>query len=57
VGLIERMQDAVYWTPGLTMAGLAEAAIERELAKMQRKRGGAFPRRERDPQRGRPVGS
>lgn len=57
VDLVERMQNAVYWTPGLTMAALAEVGIERELARMERKRGGAFPRREKNPSRGRPIGS
>jgi len=32
VGLIDRMRNAVYWTPGLTLAGLAEDAIDDILA-------------------------
>jgi hypothetical protein len=35
VELIERARDVVYWTPGATMAGLMEAALEAELGRRE----------------------
>jgi hypothetical protein len=32
--LIDRMRDVVYWAPTLTLAGLAESAIESKLKKI-----------------------
>ncbi|MGH7166017.1 MAG: hypothetical protein ACREIS_10900 [Nitrospiraceae bacterium] len=36
VRLIERMRNLVYWTPTLTLASLAESAIESTLKKLER---------------------
>ena len=52
--LCEQARDAVYWTPGLTMAGLCESALRTELANLGRKRGGPFPKRKAELKRGRP---
>ncbi len=30
VGLIEKLKNTVYWTPGLTIASFAEEAIKQE---------------------------
>ena len=56
--LIEKARDAVYFTPGLTMSGLVEAALRSELAKAEKKRRKPFPsRRGAILRTGRPVGS
>lgn len=38
VKLLDRMRNAVYWTPSLTIAGLAAAALETRLRKLEKKR-------------------
>jgi hypothetical protein len=53
--LIEKARDAVYWTPGLTMAGLAELALRDALDKLEKKRGESFPNREGQLKYGRPI--
>ena len=54
--LIERVKNAVWWTPGLTVAGLAERALERAVADLEgcRKDGVPFPRRRSELKPGRP---
>jgi hypothetical protein len=44
--VVERAKNAVYWTPGLTLAKLIENAIRDELAKIEKKNGGPFPARQ-----------
>ena len=56
-GLASKLRDAVYWTLGLTLAGLAEDTLRNALAGLEKKRGEPFPRREKDLKGGRPVGS
>lgn len=51
--LIERARNAVYWTPGLTLAGLTEAALEKFLNELEQ--GKPFPPRQRELKAGRPV--
>ncbi len=53
--LVERARDAVYWTPGATMAGLVEAALSVHLGKLEKKRGEPFPERAGALRTGRPV--
>ena len=53
--LIERARDAVYWTPGATMAALMEAALTDHLAKLEKRRGGPFERRGGALKTGRPI--
>ena len=53
--LVERMKNAVYWTPGLTMAGLAETAIGREVDALEQEHGGSFPLRREELRPGRPL--
>lgn len=54
VELMERAKNAAYWTPGLTLAGLAEAGIRTELERVE-KRHGPFKARERELVGGRPI--
>jgi hypothetical protein len=53
--LIERTRDAVFWTPGATMARLMEEALTAHLEKLERERGSAFPRRTGAVRTGRPI--
>jgi len=53
--LQERMKNAVYWTPRLTLARLCEDAIEKELAMYEAENGGRFEDRESDLRGGRPI--
>jgi hypothetical protein len=53
--LVERLRDAVYWTPGLTMAGLAEDALAKALEAMEKRNGGPFSKRAGKLKLGRPV--
>lgn len=55
VELIERVKNAVYWTPGLTLARLAEEALRQALADLEAARGAPFPPRERPLTVGRPL--
>jgi len=54
--LAERVRNAVFWTPGLTVSDLMEEALESHLAKLEKKRGEAFPPRKSPLKAGRPVG-
>jgi post-segregation antitoxin (ccd killing protein) len=53
--LADRARDAVYWTPGLTLSGLVEEALEREIRRRERARGESFPKRKGDLPSGRPI--
>ena len=55
VDVIERAKNAVYWTPGLTLADLAARALTRVLDEIERKRGKAFPQRREELRGGRPI--
>jgi hypothetical protein len=52
--LIDRLKNAVYWTPGLTLAGLAEDALERAMDRMEKARGEPFEPRKGRIKAGRP---
>jgi len=55
VDLIEGVKNAVYWTPGLTLARLAEEALRQALAALEAARGEPFPPRARPLTVGRPL--
>jgi hypothetical protein len=55
VDLIERARNAVFWTPGLTLAELAEEAVREALDQLEKRRGEPFPPRKRALKTGRPV--
>lgn len=56
VDLIDRVKNAVYWEPGLTLTGFAEYAFEKALTEQEELRGSAYPeRKERVLKSGRPV--
>lgn len=51
----ERVKNAVYWTPGLTMARFIEKALEDAIQKLEDERGGRFDGREMELVGGRPM--
>ena len=53
--LIERARNAVYWTPGLTLAGLAREALVKSLVRLEKENGGPFKERDGELRAGRPV--
>ncbi len=52
---MERVRNAVYWTPGLTIAGMATQALEQFLDQIEAERGEPFPPRQGAIKTGRPV--
>lgn len=53
--LIERAKNAVYWTPGLTLAKLSEKALEQTLESLEKQHKGPFPIRTEELKGGRPI--
>lgn len=53
-GVIDRVKNAVYWTPGLTLSRLAEEALHATVDRLEEARGEPFPRREAELTGGRP---
>ena len=51
----ERVKNAVYWTPGLTMARFIENALADAIQKLEEERRGRFEARERELVGGRPM--
>lgn len=45
VELIDRVKNAVYWEPGLTLTEFAERAFDRELKKWEKEWGEEYPQR------------
>lgn len=52
--LVEEMRDAVYWTPGLTLAWMIAQAVRSSLAELKTAHQGPFPRRLKPLRAGRP---
>ena len=53
--LIEWARRAVVFTPGQSLTGLMEEALTRELERLEKKRGDAFPETTATPKKGRPL--
>ncbi|MGB6068809.1 MAG: hypothetical protein WBG50_28700 [Desulfomonilaceae bacterium] len=53
--LIERARNAAYWTPGLTLALLAEQALREYIDKLEADQGEPFQQREHELTGGRPI--
>lgn len=45
--LVDKVKNAVYWEPGLTLAGFAEIALYKLLDQLEAERGAPFPPRRR----------
>lgn len=52
--LAEQMRDAVYWTPGLTLAWMIARAVRVMMAEMESTNQGPFPKRAKPLRAGRP---
>lgn len=55
VPLIERAKNAVFWTPGLTLADLGERALEALVTELEKENGGPFQARPHELKGGRPM--
>jgi hypothetical protein len=53
--LIDRLRNAVFWTPGLTLASLAEEVLTDAIEGIERERGEPFPHRKEELKGGRPL--
>ncbi|MDP9437306.1 MAG: hypothetical protein M3P49_00930 [Actinomycetota bacterium] len=53
--LVDRVKNAVYWTPGLTLARMAEEALLAEAERREKQHGGPFPARAEELRGGRPM--
>lgn len=53
--VIERIKNAVYWTPGLTLASLAEEAFAKAVDALERERKAPFLKRKDELKTGRPI--
>ncbi len=53
--LIEKARNAVYWTPGLTLAELTQTALENLINQLELERGEPFPPRSGKLKTGRPI--
>lgn len=55
VELIDRIKNAVFWTPGLTLAAFGEQAFSELLDRLEKERGEPFPPRKAELKGGRPL--
>jgi hypothetical protein len=53
--VIDRIKNAVYWTPGLTLASLAEEAFSTVVDALENDREAPFPKRKEELKTGRPI--
>jgi predicted DNA binding CopG/RHH family protein len=53
--VIERLKNAVYWTPGLTLASLAEEAFSKAVDALEKEREAPFSKRKDELKTGRPL--
>ena len=52
--LLDRLRNAVYWTPSLTLAGFIESAVAARLDDLEKQHGEPFPTRVEELKGGRP---
>ena len=43
--LLNRAKNAVYWTPGLTLAAIAEEGLKYVVERIEKEHGSSFPNR------------
>lgn len=55
--LIERVKNAAYWNPRLTIASIAEIGVRYAIEQVEKDNGGPYPPRESELKGGRPIGS
>jgi|SRR5579884_3195707 len=51
----ERVKNAVFWTPGLTLADLADQALAEAVDRLEKKRGEPYPHRTSELKGGFPI--
>ena len=54
--LIERVKNAAYWNPRLTIASIAELGVRYAIEQVEAENGGPYPAREAELKGGRPIG-
>lgn len=52
--VVDRLRNAVYWTPGMTVTGFLANCIRATVDRMEEERGAAFPSRATELRPGRP---
>jgi len=52
---VERARNAVYWTPGMTLAELVTSALHEKVDRMESAQGSTFEHRESELRGGRPL--
>lgn len=55
VDLIDRLKNAVYWSPGVTLAAIAEEYLSKGVDALEKKNGKPFPPRKEELKGGRPI--
>lgn len=53
--VVNRVKNAAYWNPRLTIARIAERGIRLALKEVEKEHGGSYPQREGDLVGGRPI--
>src|SRR5687767_6824091 len=53
--VVERAKNIVWWTPGVTLAGLVEEGLTKAVERRERANGGPYKARPEELQPGRPV--
>ena len=53
--LADRVKNAAYWNPRLTIAAIAEQGIKSAIEKIEREHGSKYPHREGELVGGRPI--
>jgi hypothetical protein len=53
--LVERVKNAAYWNPRLTIASIAELGIDHAIDLVEKEHGGPYPAREEELRGGRPI--
>jgi hypothetical protein len=53
--LVERVKNAAYWNPRLTIASIVEMGIYDAIERIEKEYGGPYPRRESEIRGGRPM--
>lgn len=53
--IMDRARNISYWTPGLSLSGLTEEAIRREVERLEKAHGGPYPKRGAELVGGRPL--
>lgn len=55
IKLIDRIKNAVYYTPGLTLSDFADSAFEKAISLLEESNGGPFQQRTKELKGGRPI--